>query len=746
MVTFNINFKSIFEKFDKEITFRRYLDIGGFQDSLLEQLPTSRNPNPSELMTSLRTICSNIIDHFFPEATKKITVSLSAPWYNGACAQAKQTCRRLERLSKRDPSLRQEYLEALKHSATVLRKRKQEYYNQYFEECKDNSRKLFSTVATLTGRVENDQLPELARTSPLEFAEMFNKFLQDKIETIWKELEQLQLPEIIHPPVQLRSILTSFQPISPETFDEIYARTKRTCCEIDPIDFRKVPPLFLKDFFISTINATFKHSEFPESEKKGIIHPKPKSKDVDMNDLLLMLKNQRPITNVSYESKLIETATHDQLNQHVIENGILPPTQSAYRTRHSTESALLRVYNDITTSLDKGLHTIVVYLDMSSAFDSIDHGLLLEDLHNIGVRDQALTLLKSYLENRSVQVAVNGAMSKELPLKFGVPQGSVLGPLLFLIYTRQLSVLLEELGISHHVYADDTQFYISFKDDEVQQVKDTIISTMESINNLLASKKLRLNVSKTDFIIFSPKNKRQDLLNRFGTLKIGDAQLKPSSQVKTLGVIFDSALTFGPHIDSVVKSCNFAIHNLYAARDYISRDTLIASTTHHVLSRIDYCNVLFLNLPDYSLQRLQKIMNRCVRMIYKLSRRDHITPHLKRLHWLPVGPRIDYKLILHTYKALQHDEPKYLRELLNLSERGTLRQPAAPGGHQYTNRTFSHAAPQLYNKLPSSVKCAQSEELFKKRLKTFLFEDAHLHKLKSMTHYTPSNDFLMLRP
>ena len=687
-------------------------------------------------------ILSSKRDDYFPLLTKIITLCASSPWYNTRCKQAKTRCRRFERRYRKRPSATssEAYFTALRELNATLLSSKTEYYTRVFEELQDNPRKLYATVAILKGKSPNRLLPDLARTNPLELATKFNNFLFDKIMNIRTYLDTLPTSSMgptlaphLHP-------LSEFSPISLGELDGIISRVNLTHCPLDPINFRKVQPDFLKVNFLKIINQTFESRTFPTSERKGIIYPLLKSHDLDVN----VLANYRPITNVSYLSKLIENAIYEQLYTHVSTNKLLPDMQSAYRKHHSTESALTRMYSDIITNMDNHLHTIVISLDLSSAFDSIDHGILLEELSSIGVIDGALSTIKSYLEDKQVMVSIDDTISEPLPLRFGVPQGSVLGPLLFSIYTRRLSVLLTQLGLDHQIYADDTQIYCSFGDDQVLETKEKLVSALQSVNSWMTGMRLKLNLSKTNAILFSPKSKRESMKRIFGSLHLNDSVITPSPVVKILGILFDSDLSFGPQIDALVRACNFALHNLQVARDFLPRDLLISSATHDILSRIDYCNSLYLRLPQYQLYRLQKLINRAARLIYRLPRRAHITSYLRRLHWLPIGARIDFKVILMTYKIRHYHEPVYLRELLPEASRDRIFR-AASAGHAIADRSFRYSAPRLFNAVPSHIRQHQTTETFKRHLKSFLFCDAYDHKLESLLSYIPSDDFVMRR-
>src|SRR5437867_7619483 len=175
------------------------------------------------------------------------------------------------------------------------------------------------------------------------------------------------------------------------------------------------------------------------------------------------LSSYRPISNLNFISKIFERIIHDRLNRHLTYFPSLSPFQSAYRKFHSAETALLRIYNDLLVSISQHKLSPLVLLDLSAAFDTIDHNILLSRLtSNFGISGSALSLISSYLSNRSQSVSIQSHLSPSAPISTGVPQGSVLGPLLFCLYTTPLTYLFSYSPISYHLYADDTQLYISF--------------------------------------------------------------------------------------------------------------------------------------------------------------------------------------------------------------------------------------------------------------------------------------------
>ena len=205
------------------------------------------------------------------------------------------------------------------------------------------------------------------------------------------------------------------------------------------------------------------------------MRPLLKKPGLDVEDM----NSFRPVSNLSFLSKIVERAMLDQLLPFLEENKIIPKNQSAYRQFHSTETALCKIHNDLVTNACSGKASLLVLLDLSAAFDTVDHDVLLADLFSCGIREDAHSLLKSYLTNRCQRTSVGASLSEPVHLQFGVPQGSVLAPILFTLYTSSLATLLEAHNVAYHFYADDTQIYIRI--DSIEDVKEKLSSLINDI-------------------------------------------------------------------------------------------------------------------------------------------------------------------------------------------------------------------------------------------------------------------------
>ena len=213
--------------------------------------------------------------------------------------------------------------------------------------------------------------------------------------------------------------------------------------------------------------------------------------------------------------------------------------------------------------------SLLVLLDLSAAFDTVDHQLLLNDFSDCGVEGTALSLLESYLENREQCVAIGESRLEPTTLRYGVPQGSVLGPVLFTVYTGTLAFLLEAHGVSYHFFAADTQLYIRVED--IDEAIHRLSSLLSDLKIWMARRKLKLNDGKTELIVIRGNLRNVSVAN-FGLMSFGDTQLVPCESAKNLSAVLDSSLSFRSQLDSIVKTCNFHIRNLYMIKDFCEQE------------------------------------------------------------------------------------------------------------------------------------------------------------------------------
>ncbi|MHB9317265.1 RNA-directed DNA polymerase, partial [Fusobacterium polymorphum] len=328
---------------------------------------------------------------------------------------------------------------------------------------------------------------------------------------------------------------------------------------------------------------------------------------------------------------------------HLSEYSLYSKYQSAYRQYHSVESALLKVQNDIMLSLDNHKEVILVTLDLSAAFDTIDHSTLLERLHTrFGLEGTVLEWFRSYLEGRSQRVMIKSEFSQPTALACGVPQGSILGPLLFTLYCTPIDDIIERHKLDYMLYADDTQLYFSCK--EASLAKDRLEKCLGEIRDWMTLNKLILNDNKTKLIHFHSRFRPCNIVS---SLSVGNDRVLPCKVIKNLGFWFDDEAVLSRHVSEVCSSVSFSLYRIRRIRNILDRSTTEKLVHAFVTSRLDFCNSLLYGLmPGTLLARFQRLQNSAARLITRTRFHDHITPVLKTLHWLPVTARIEFKILL----------------------------------------------------------------------------------------------------
>lgn len=367
----------------------------------------------------------------------------------------------------------------------------------------------------------------------------------------------------------------------------------------------------------------------------------------------------------------------------------------------------------------------MVLLDLTSAFDTVDHDLLIDRLESeLGFSGTVLQWFSSYIKGRTFNVVVNNIMSHVSKLSCGVAQGSVLGPVLFLLYLLPLGrIICGFENVSYHFYADDIQLYCSFNDSEFHSLS-MLLECVSCIKNWLSSNYLQINSNKTETLIIAPDKKIPIIKNYLGAL---GSSVKTS--LRNLGVVFDQSMSLESHSRQLTKNCFYHLRNISKVRRLLSKSDLEMIIHAFISSRIDYCNSVFTYLNKKTLNRLQIVQNSAARLLTGAARTAHITPVLSDLHWLPVKFRIDFKILVLTFRALHGQAPQYITDLLCPYSSGrSLRSSGqnllkVPKTHFKTrgDLSFQAVAPRLWNELPLSLRVLDSVDSFKKQLKTVLF-------------------------
>jgi hypothetical protein len=712
-------------------SFRKIKDINidNFQSDILRSsLHTSPAENVNDLANQYYTVLQELLNTHAPKITKKMKVRPITPWYTSAIKSAKTARRKAERQWRSSKlAIHLDIFRAAQCKVTKLcTVAKSSYMCEKIHESKGNQKQLFKIANDLLYRKKARPLP--SHTDPEVLANDFADFFSNKISKIYESF--LGTNGCPHSTDELTSSLfDTLHPTCESELRKLIMQSNTKSCALDPIPTSLLKQCLdcLLPVLVRLINLSFSTNAFPDALKLAIIHPLLKKSHLDPENK----KHYRPVSNLPFLGKLIEKTAIKRFSEHISDNQLEVQLQSAYKEYHCVETALLVVFDDLLCALDSRKHILVTLLDYSAAFDTIDHSVLLRRLQNsYGVYGGAIEWIKSYLTNRHQAVSISNIVSKRHDLTYGMPQGSLFGPFGYPKYSRPIARIAEEHGIYYHQYADDTQLYVMCDQDDAQQCKDQLEKCIEEIRTWSTINKLKLNDSKTEFLIISSKHSRSSI--DITSISIGDSAVSNVKSAKNIGAVMDSNLTMAEHISSICKSAYFHLRNIAQIRRSLTQDAAAILIHSLVTSRLDNLNSLLFGLPDNMIVKLQYIQNHAAKVVVKKKKSDHVTPILQSLHWLPVAIRIEYKLMLITYKCLHGKAPEYLASRLHkYVPSRTLRSAdqyllveRRANLKSYGERSFSVACPKLWNKLPLELRKCDGLETFKSKLKTFLFKKA----------------------
>ena len=688
----------------------------------------------SDLSCQYDTVLRGILDNHAEQNTKSILLRQPPKWLSEDIKHEKRIRRKLERKMRRTKTECDSLAFAAQRDLVnyKIESSKRTYLQSLIEEAAGDQKKLFDIVKSLTRQNKESPLPE--HTSTKTLANDFVKYFEDKIARINVGLSQRD-PEQLSVELRDRECpvkFDSFKEVNTEDVRKLIQKSKSKSCSLDPL-----PTWLLKEcmdelvqVITRIINMSFSEGNFPEHFKEALIIPLIKKIILER-----IFPSYRPVSNLLYLSKLTEKAAADQLLEHCNDQDLLEWLQSAYKCGHSIETALLRVQNDIFLAMDQQKCVLLVLLDLSAAFDTVDHTMLLSRLEKrCGITGTALKWFHSYLTNRSQAVIIGSETSEHCKLSCGVPQGSVLGPLLFTIYMSPLGDVMRAHDIDFHTYADDTSLYLVFTPTQLQALaaREQMENCISDIHIWMHANRLKLNDGKTEFLVMGTKEQRAKIDLPF--ISVGDDQVYVSSSAKLLGVTQEPDMKLKGQVNQTVKSVSYHLHNLAKIRKYLSRSACESLTHAIISSRLDFCNSLLYGLPKYEIKRLQKLQNTAARIVVGLGPRDHITPTLMELHWLKVEERIEFKVILLIHKALFHSGPAYIKDLLTVYQQGRVLRSQnnigirliLPKGKVTTgDRAFAYQAPLLWNTLPDELRRDCETDTFKTLLKTYLFRKCY---------------------
>ena len=463
------------------------------------------------------------------------------------------------------------------------------------------------------------------------------------------------------------------------------------------------------------INKSIETGEFPSQLKVAKVFPIFKGGDKTDPS------NYRPISILPTVSKIFEKHVNKHLMAYLNKYKLLHENQSGFRQKHSCQTALVKLIDDWIKHIDNGEMVGALFIDFRKAFDLVDHSILLKKLSLYRCNSTVLNWFKSYLSNRQQTIESEAGLADFAHVRYGVPQGSILGPTLFLLFINDLPLYFN--NCSSALFADDATAHTHSKN------VDTIENNLQNEfgNTLLWSKdnKMQVHLTKTTCMLAGTRQRLNE--SRPLTIQADGINIQTVSQQKILGVYIDETLTWNPQIDHLCSPISSKISLLRQLATYVPTQAQKLYYQGYILPLLDYGSITWGATSDANLERLEKLQKRAARIILHADFTTSSSLMFEELGWLSVFDRLKYNKAIMTYKALNNQTPEYISDLLKpMSEVHSLNLRSSENGSLFVPRSksslcdgsFSCSAPRLWNSLPQAVKNAESLKVFKQSLKS----------------------------
>ena len=652
-----------------------------------------------------------------------------------------------------------EYKQFLKHA---IKRAKLMYYTNKFDESCKNPKKTWQIINELRGKTKlsckDDFVVDGRRiTCRRVIANKFNEYftsLASKLNEKFLSEDGLQIePLESFTQYMSRSVPSSIflEDTNPEEIVKIISDFKNGKASDIPIVVIKKTANLISAPLARLYNNSLREGVFPSVFKIGKVTP------IYKKDNKESIENYRPVSILPIFGKIFEKIIYTRLYAFFMAKGILHEDQFGFRKGHSTTHALHKSVESISEKMKNGKHVLGIFIDLSKAFDTLDHGILLNKLENYGIRGTALALMASNLQGRSQYVSFNGTPSENLSVRYGVPQGSILGPLLFLLYMNDITNCFVDQDTNFVLYADDTNIFISGPSKEVTYLKANLV--LEQVSKFMRCNLLHINMSKCCYMHFEPNVEYDDTCarvrpfadenDRSKAIFIDSTKIVKVSSTKFLGVIIDDKITWVPHITYLRKKLRSISGALCRIRKAMPADLYLNIYNALFESHLAYgISVWGVSIKDQSNDKLFIVQKQCIRILFgdfdaylnkqstcarvrpfkqqklgtKYYEKEHTKPMFSRLKILTVQGLFKYHCIAEIFKVVQSRTPYPLYEAIAMSQRDTSNVIILP----VKSNSFFYIAAHLWNsvhkRIVSEKGMSTSVNLVKLKAKSILLE------------------------
>jgi len=615
---------------------------------------------------------------------------------------------------------------------SLLRKAEKDYYAEKIHQCKNDCKNTWKIINQLLNKKSQIAVPssefnlngKILSEEQL-IADNFNDYFVSIGKNLAEKIPESKISFLNYMPKnsiknscalylttasEIIKIVSDMKNSESAGYDEISINLIKKC--IDCI----AEPLSL------IFNSCLSEGLFPDSLKTAKVCPVFKSGSK------MEFTNYRPISVLASFSKLLEKVIATRLLSFIDKHNILSHSQYGFRKNHSSYMALMSLFDKVSEAVDKNEFCVGIFIDLSKAFDTLDHNILTKKLDVYGIRGSANLILKSYLSNRQQYVLHKNSQSSLKPICCGVPQGSILGPLLFLLYINDMASVSRFMHFL--LFADDTNMFYSNSD--IWKLMQIINSELDILADWFRANRLSLNINKTNFMMFGYKKVPISNANtpKEFYLTIDNERIKQVEFTKFLGVIIDQKFTWQRHISYVSLKVSKSLYALRQVKFKLPRETLLALYYSLVYSHLTYCNMIWGCASPTVLQELLLLQKRAIRIINKSSYLSHTSPIFKELQVLKLPDINLYSTVQFIYKHRHNYLPLVCNHFLTTNDLTVNSSYSFRSISEYIipfSRTCLRAkcinvrGPKQWSNIPIAVRNAETLSMFKTSFLNFIF-------------------------
>ena len=689
-----------------------YLFSKALSESDITPILCDSDPNSS--YQKLQKLYMNKFENFFP-LTKISCKKTNNQWFDSdlhiLLNKKEKLCKRY--INNKNPQTRQAFTQARNLYFSTVKTKKQEYYNLKFNNCKKDIKSTWKLINSIIGKKHKSNCRSLNIDGkivhdPLKIANYFNKHFADVPNELVKSLP----PKKKHFSEYLKSSTCQSMFTWPTCPQELACILKNSKNKLSagpdhiPTKVLKSSPHNILLALSHVFNLSMSKGEFIDCFKLATVCPVFKKGDSNN------INNYRPVSLLSNISKLLEKVMYNRLYSFLEKQNFFYNYQFGFRKNHSTTHAISILVEKISQSFSCKKATLGIFLDLSKAFDTIDHTILLSKLNHYGIRGNTLKWFTSYLTGRTQQVKYTGILSTTtLEVTSGVPQGSNLGPLLFLIYVNDFKNCLNDSDSL--MFADDTSIFLQNKD--IKELFDAGNKELQLVDQWLISNRLSVNVSKTKYILF--KTVQSKLITKKQTLTLRQNEIEQVKCIKFLGVYMQEHLSWSRHINHLISKLRSVLRTVIKVKSLLNKRSLLLLYHSLINSQLSYCILNWCFGNKTLVKRLQGLCYKYVKLFFNFNSSSTVCDVMKENKLLTIDQLLAKELIVFMFKQKNGKNPSAFKDVFtkNESKYNTRNKSIFIPKKCFSTvcqQAISHRGPAYWNCIPFDLKIKTKCSIF----------------------------------